>query len=328
MKGIYLTDTKEQHIQYLKELLTEGISLIRIPYEEKKKAIQQANKFDIFIGSRVDRQFLESAENLNYYLIPFAGVPEKDKNNLSDFPNITVLNCHYNAKYVAEHVFTLLLTSARNLFPLHTRLQEGDWRPRYQKNWWGKTLMGKTLLLLGYGNIGKNVAQIAQTFNMTVRAIKRTPEEAPEIDFLGTNEDLYDVLPNADFIVSTLPETESTKGYLGKKEFKLMKEGVHIVNVGRGSVIDEKAFYEALKNGKVGGAAIDTWWIYPPDKESRSHTFPSHYPLDKFENVVFSPHHAAHVHGKQKTRMEHIAQILNKLSRGELVNVVDLDQGY
>lgn len=328
MKGLYVTNTKEKNIQYLKELLLEDISLTRIPREETNKAIKRAEKFDIFIGSRVDREFLENAKNLKYYLIPFAGIPEKDKNNLRDFPEVTVLNCHYNAKYVAEYVFTLLLATARNLIPLHTRLQKGDWRPRYQRDWWGTTLMESTLLLLGYGNIGKHVAKIAQAFEMKVKAIKRTPGDASEIDFLGTNNDLYDILPEADFIVSTLPETESTKGYLGKKEFELMKDGVCLVNVGRGPVIDEKALYDALKSGKMGGVAIDTWWIYPPDQESRKHTFPSHNPLDKFENVVFSPHHAAHVHGKQKTRIEHLAQILNKLSRGEVVNEVHLDQGY
>ncbi|MFW6376227.1 MAG: NAD(P)-dependent oxidoreductase, partial [Thermoplasmatota archaeon] len=110
--------------------------------------------------------------------------------------------------------------------------------------------------------------------------------------------------------------------------FELMKEGVHIVNVGRGPVIDEGALYNSLESGKVGGAALDTWWIYPPDEESRYDTFPSNYPLDEFENVIFSPHRSTHIKEREKYRIQDLADTLNKLNKGEEVNVVDIKEGY
>ncbi len=163
---------------------------------------------------------------------------------------------------------------------------------------------------------------------MTVKAVKRTPEEAKEIDYLGTNEDLHNLLPEADFIVVTLPLTKKTRGYLGEGEFNMMKPGVHIVNVGRGPVIEEDALYEALKTGQIGGAGIDTWWNYPSDQEARSNTAPSDHPLREFDNVVFSPHRAALVQEFEKERIKDLARVLSRLTEGKDVDLVKIEEGY
>jgi phosphoglycerate dehydrogenase-like enzyme len=169
---------------------------------------------------------------------------------------------------------------------------------------------------------------MAKAFRMTVKAIKRTREDAPEVDFLGTRQDLPGLLPDADFIVLTLPGTKDTEDFLGKREFEMMKPGVHIVNVGRGSAIDEQALYEALKTGRVAGAGIDTWWVYPKSKDARSNTLPSNSPLWEFDNVVFSPHRASHVAGRETERVKDLADILNSIVKGMPRNVVDLEEGY
>jgi phosphoglycerate dehydrogenase-like enzyme len=161
-----------------------------------------------------------------------------------------------------------------------------------------------------------------------VKAIKRTPGEAPELDFIATRENLPELLLEADFIVVALPGTENAKGFIGREEFSLMKQGVHIVNVGRGGAIDEDAFYEALKSGRIGGAGIDTWWNYPKSKEARSNTFPSKHPLGEFENVVFSPHRASHVSGREADRIRDLAAIINSIAQGKPRNVVSIQEGY
>ncbi|NIQ06290.1 MAG: hypothetical protein GWO20_11375 [Candidatus Korarchaeota archaeon] len=183
-------------------------------------------------------------------------------------------------------------------------------------------------MVLGYGHIGRKVTKVGKCFGMTVKAVKRTPEEAKEIDYLGTNEDLHNLLPEADFIVVTLPLTKKTRGYLGEGEFNMMKPGVHIVNVGRGPVIEEDALYEALKTGQIGGAGIDTWWNYPSDQEARSNTAPSDHPLREFDNVVFSPHRAALVQEFEKERIKDLARVLSRLTEGKDVDLVKIEEGY
>ncbi len=318
---------KEERKICLKDLVPPEVEVTELPSGDEDKVMDRADQFDAVIGARISREFLDDAVNLKYFIIPFVGVPEKDRENLADFPEITVINSHFNYWMVAEHAFTLMLACAKKLVPIHQKLKKGDWTPRYEKELgWG--LKNKTLLILGFGEVGKKIAKMANSFGMRVEAVKRTPGESELLEKLGTNEDLHDFLNRADFIMITLPETEETRGYLGNQEFKQMKEDVLIVNVGRGPVIDEKALYEALKSGKVKGVGIDTWWVYPPDKESRDDTFPSNYPLDEFDNVIFSPHRATQIKERSLYRIKDLARILTSLEKGEEVNVVDIGRGY
>lgn len=327
MNTLYLSAIEDSELALLRSLLSEDVSVEAIARNGKEDALKRAEEFQIAVGARVGREFLQKAVNLRYLLIPFAGIPPQDSEVLPDFPHITVLNSHFNARYVAEHALALLLASVKNICPIHEKMKHGDWTPRYEHQW-GKTLSGGNLLLIGYGSIGRELAGIARAFKLQVRAIKRTPGVAQEVDFLGTPEDLPKVLPDADYIIVSLPGTEGTRSFLGSREFELMKDGVHVVNVGRGNVIDEDALYEALKSGKVGGAGIDTWWIYPKDKDARSHTFPSKHPVWEFDNVIFSPHRASHVVGREDERIKDIARILNSIAAGEACNVVDMSEGY
>ncbi len=327
MKVLYYNQKESEDVDNLRQLTDEEITITVIPPEEKEKAIGRAEEFDAVIGARIPREFLERAKDLEFFIIPFAGIPVQDKENLPDFQDLKVINSHFNKKYVSELAWALLLSSAKKLCPIHNKMKKGDWTPRYEHQW-GLSLEGKELLILGYGEIGRKVAKVGKAFDMKVYAVKKTPSEEDTIDFIGTNSDLPELLPKADFIMVTLPLTEETRGYLGGDEFDMMKDGVHIVNVGRGPVIDEEAFYEALKSGKVAGAGIDTWWIYPPDEESRSNTMPSNYPIHEFDNVVFSPHRGSHVKDREEKRMKDLAEILNSLNKGEIINLVDVEEGY
>lgn len=328
MKVLLYREVKEKFVDILKQHSEEEVSIVHISPEKKEKAIAHAKEFDIIIGARVSKEFFEAASNLDYYIIPFAGIPSKDRDTLQAFPHIKVLNLHFHAQFVAEHAWTLLLASAKKLCPFHERLRKGDWTPRYERKRRGIALSGKLLLVLGYGHIGRKVAKMGKCFGMTVKAIKKTPEEAKTIDYIGTNEELHTLLPEADFIIVTLPLTDETRNYLDQKEFELMEEGVHIVNVGRGSIINEEAFYNALKSGKIGGAGIDTWWQYPENKDAQKHTFPSNHPIQEFENIVLSPHRAGLVKEFERQQMKRLGQLVNKLKNEEKVDLVDIKEGY
>lgn len=327
MKVLHMSPFKDENELSLKDRTDDSIEIVEISPDEKEKAIERAEEFDVIIGARIPREFLEKAVNLDHFIIPFVGIPPQDKDTLPDFPDLTVLNSHFNYWMVAEHAIALLLASVKDIIPIHKKMKRGDWTPRYEHRW-SKGLRDKTVLILGFGEIGEEIARLLQPFKMDIKAVKKSPGKSELVDCLGTNKELHELLPEADYIICTLPETENTKGYLGEEEFELMKEEVHIVNVGRGPVIDEEALYNSLKSGKVDGAALDTWWIYPPDKESRDDTFPSNYPLDEFDNVIFSPHRSTHIKEREKYRMQDLADTLNKLNKGEEVNVVDIEEGY
>lgn len=327
MKVLYYGNAKMKDIQYLKKLLPESIIIEQISPEKKNDAIFYAKQFDVVIGARLPDSFLKNAVNLRYLIIPFAGIPPQDKHIFDEYPHITIINSHFNSQYVAEHAWALLMACAKKLIPIHNKLSKGDWTPRYQ-DYMSESLKEKTLLILGYGHIGKDIAKIAKCFGMRIEGIKRNKENNPELDFIGTRDNLEERLPKADYIIIALPLTHETEGYIGEKEFSLMKKGVYIINIGRGSVIDEHALYSALKKDKLGGVALDTWWNYPIDKESQSFTMPSRYPLYEFDNVVFSPHRASQVKGREKKRMESIAKIIESIRSNKKIDPIDKNLGY
>ena len=327
MKVLYYSNLEPELYQILKQNLFEGISIEILPDGLSDEINANADKFDVVVGARIPREFLDNANNLKYFVIPFVGVPPQDLKNLEELQRLTVINSHFNARYTAEHAWALLLASAKNLVRIHEKLKQNDWTPRYEHDW-SLGLAGKTLLLLGYGAIGKTIAEFAKAFRMKIIAIKRTPGNDENIDFIGTHEDLFNVLPDADFIISTLPGSKLTENMLSYDEFAAMKEGVHIVNVGRGPVINEQALFDGLQSGKVGGAAIDTWWNYPKTAEDRKNTSPTNLDFKQFPNFIYSPHRASHVFGREIERMKDIAEILNSIHAGSPKNIVNIDRGY
>ncbi|MFO7991702.1 MAG: 2-hydroxyacid dehydrogenase [Thermoplasmata archaeon] len=327
MKVLYLNEKNREHLEYLRDNTHDDIEIFMIPPEEEEEYIEKAGEVDVLIGAWVPKKFFENAGNLKYFIVPFAGIPQKDRKTLEDFPDITVINSHFNASIVAEHTWAIILATAKRLCPIHERMKKGDWTPRYD-HWWGTMLKDKELLIVGYGKVGREIGKIGKAFGMTVRGIKKSPGKAEGIDHLGTNDELCALLKTADMIVVTLPHTDETEDYVGEIEFDAMKDGVYLFNVGRGPVVNEEAFYNALKSGKIAGAGIDTWWIYPPDEESRGCTYPSKYPIHQFDNVLFSPHRGSHVRERELIRMDDLADILNSLAGGEEINVVNLERGY
>jgi phosphoglycerate dehydrogenase-like enzyme len=206
-------------------------------------------------------------------------------------------------------------------------LRKGDWRARYEGPL-SHSLMGKSLLLIGYGAIGRALTPMGRSFRMTVKAVKRGLVAAPELDGLGTEADLLQMLSEADAVIVSLPGSQAAKGLIGGDAFEAMKKGVLFVNVGRGAAVDEDAFYHAMGSGKIGAAGIDTWWRYPTSEAERTRTAPSRHALDEFENLVMSPHRASHCLGRETLRIDALIEILKSISAGAPINVVDRELGY
>jgi D-3-phosphoglycerate dehydrogenase / 2-oxoglutarate reductase len=183
-----------------------------------------------------------------------------------------------NVVTAAEHTMALLLALSRNIPRAHATLIEGKWE---RSKLSGVELYEKTLGVLGFGRIGQLVAQRARGFGMRVLAFDPfvSAERYRElgVEKAGRPEDIY---AQADFITIHLPKTPDTEGFLSDEQFAAMRDGVRVLNVARGGLIDEAALERALDSGKVAGAALD---VFPSEPMTES-------PLFARENVVVTPH--------------------------------------
>lgn len=185
-----------------------------------------------------------------------------------------------NSNSVADLVFGLMLGVARKLVASDRQVRDGLWQPVV-----GTEIWNKTLGIIGLGKIGKAVAKRAGGFQMRVLAC----DAFPDMDFI-TKENiglvsLEELLRRSDFISVNLPATGDTRGMIGRRELSLVKAGAILINTARGDVVDEAALYEALKEGRLGGAGLDVFAAEPPDTSS---------PLFDLPSVLVSPHSGAH----------------------------------
>jgi len=211
-----------------------------------------------------------------------------------------------NILSAAEHAFALLLAQARNLPQAHAALVAGRWE---RSRWEGVELHGKTLGVVGLGRIGALVAARAAAFGM--RLVAYDPYVAPErarrmgVELLGLDE----LVAVADFITIHLPKTRETTGLFGKELLARVKPGVRIVNAARGGIIDEEALAEAIRAGRVGGAALDVFASEPTTSS----------PLFELDSVVVTPHLGASTAEAQDKAGEQIAEQVLLALAGDFV---------
>ena len=212
----------------------------------------------------------------------------------------------------AEHTIGLLVALTRNIPQAHAALKQGRWE---RKTYGGVELADKTLGVLGFGRIGQQVARRAAGLGM--RVVAYDPFVAPErFRELGVErvEGLDDVYATADFITLHLPLTDETRGSIGAEAFAKMRAGVRIVNAARGELVDEDALLDALRSGKVGGAALDVFSVEPYSG-----------PLLELDSVVVTPHLAASTEEAQDRAGVIIAeQVAAALEGGLVTNAVNI----
>lgn len=216
---------------------------------------------------------------------------------------------------LAEHVLGWLLMFARNL---HMHLEHQRHR-RWQREEGGQ-LTGSTVGILGLGAVGREVARLCKAFGARVVGMRRRPDPVPHVDRVVGPGGLRDVLEVSDYVVLTLPLVPSTRGLLGPQQLGWMKPQAVLVNVGRGGLVDEVALAAALREGRLRGAALDTFASEPLPPDS---------PLWGLPNVLLSPHVAGSFHGYMDRVVELFCDNLRRYLEGDsLRNVVDRETGY
>ena len=213
-----------------------------------------------------------------------------------------------NILAAAEHTMALLLAQARLVPQADRALRAGRWdRERFQ----GVELAGKTLGIVGLGRVGSMVAQRAAAFGMRLVGydpyVSRDRARAIGVELMPS---LEAVLVQADFVTLHLPRTPETEKLIGDRELSLMKAGARIVNTARGGIVDERALVQALRDGRLGGAALD---VFAEEPVPRAH------PLLAFDQVVITPHLGASTREAQDKAGTAIAEMVRLALRGEFV---------
>lgn len=217
---------------------------------------------------------------------------------------------------IAEYVLGLMLLFAKDFRRSQEFQRRREWVHRETE-----MLAGRELLVVGAGPIGRTISGLARCFGMRTSAVARM-ERSDDADFgrVFSSEQLDEALPDADYVVVAAPLTDQTRGMFGAAQFGRMKPGARLINVGRGPIVEEPALVEALREGRIAGAALDVFAEEP---------LPEGSPLWEMPQVVVSPHMSGDFVGWLEALGELFVENFRRWERGEeLLNVVDKGRGY
>ena len=263
--------------EYIEQMRAAGLTVdVRDDITPEQLVTELPNYDGMVVRSRtkVRKDLIDVCPNLKVIVRGGAGLDTIDHEYAKE-KGIAVMNTPLaNSKSVAELAIGYMLMMARSLYAASASIKAEKWE---KKAFTGVEIGGKTLGLIGIGNIGKEVAKRAVAMEMTVVAYDPFVKEAPAgIKLVSLDE----LLAQADYISLHLPKTKESTGMISTDQFAKMKNGVRIVNCARGGIVDEAALYEALTSGKVAGAALDVFAEEPP----------TDWKLAKLDNVIASPH--------------------------------------
>ena len=278
---------------------------------------------DILIGYSIRAEQLTFARKLKWVHSTAAGVAQLMYPELRNSKIVVTNASGIFSVPMAEHTMGMILALARN-FPDSVRFQDqAAWG---QQQLWDKPqhfseINGRVLLIVGFGSIGKELARRARAFEMRVWGVTRSGRgDAALAERVVPASQLNDVLPEADYVVLAAPETPETKQLISAAQFAQMKKGARFLNVGRGSLVDEAALMDALRGGRLAGAALDVTSVEPLPAES---------PLWRAPNLFLTPHTSAISERLWERETQLLMDLLERWFDGrELRNLVDFDRGY
>jgi len=309
-------EIKNKHLEKIKAI-DKSIKVTTVSSLDKQEIAKQLKDADIIAGIEPIIPSVKYAKKLKWIHVFSAGVSLVLTEEVVKSKVIVTSSSGFNAIPVAEHVLGFMLLFTRKLYDTFQKQQKKIW----ERNQYVTELRGKTVLVVGLGHIGSEVARLSYCFGAKIIAIKHNLKNKPDfVDKLYGIKDLEKVLPIADFVSLSLPLTAQTLHLFDMGKFKLMKKSAVLINIGRGGVINEIELIEALGKKIIGGAALDVTEQEPLPKESK---------LWEMENVIITPHHS----GWSEKYMDRAIDIfcLNLkayLEKKPLPNLVDKKRGY
>ncbi len=292
-----LNETLEKH----------GLKVTYDPEITPEKIAEVIGTFDVVIvrsRTKLRKDLIDKADKCQIIARVGVGLDNVDL-DAAKAKNIRVINAVEGAmNAVAELVMGLMLSMAREIPRADREIRNGNW---IKKELMGSELKGKYLGIVGLGNIGKRLGRIAKAFNMNVIGYDVVPiDEEFSKDVGLMKADLDTLLSSADFVSFHVPLLESTKHMINSEKISLMKNTARIINTARGGVIDEDALYTALKDGALGGAALDVFEVEPATGNK----------LCELPNFIATPHMGAQTKEAQSLAATVIAEKTIQILRG------------
>ena len=265
---------------------------------------------DALVTLAWDEAFLEA--DLDWIHSIQAGIDRFPFGTLEDHGVVLTNSTGIHGESVGETVVGYMLTFARRLHVYGRNQREHAWEhPPWNEPF---TLKGRSVCVVGLGTLGRGIASRAAALGMRVTGVKRTVESVPDVTRVYPNEDLLEAVEGADFVTLACPLTDETHHLVDEEVLAKMHEGAYLINVARGSVVDEPALVEALEGGEIAGAALDVFEEEP---------LPDDSPLWDMEEVLVTPHRAAATWEYYQLVGDLVRENVERIGRGEgMVNQV------
>ena len=244
--------------------------------------LRDADAFILRIG-KMDRKAIEQCKNLKVITRPGVGYDNVDVEAATE-KGIPVVICpSANARAVAEHTVALILACSKNIVESNNETKKGNFNIR--NKYVAVDVIGKTISIIGFGNIGREVARLCSGLDMNISVYDPyvSRKDVEELGYMYF-ENLNETITTGDYVSLHMPSLASTKGMIGMEQFACMKETAFFINCARGDLVDEEEMIEYLKKNKIAGAGLDVLEQEP---------MPEDHPLMKLEHVVLTPHMAA-----------------------------------
>lgn len=296
----------------------------RIKHPHTMTAVPDVSKIDEFaealaeahvlVGWPLTDALVARAPKLQLAQASGAGIDGLNPDTLP--PGVKLANTFHHEAAIAEYVLMAMLWFTRQPQEYDARMRAGNW---FGSCIWGATpvmreLRGRTALILGLGHIAREVAVRARAFGMKLIGVSRRAEPDAHYDEVIGWDSWQSRLPETDFLVPCCPLTPETLGLVNAGIYAQLPRTAVVINMARGRVLDEQATYDALRSGRIAGAALDVWYQYP--RTENEVCLPSRLPFHELPNVLLSPHNSAWTEPTIAGRVVDIAENVNRLVEG------------
>jgi len=306
MKILVSDPLSDEGLKIIKEVKEFQVDVkTELKPEELKSIIKDYDALIVRSATKVTKDVIEAASKLKVIGRAGVGLDNVDLNAATQKGIIVMNTPAGNTISTAEHTMSMILALSRNIAQANASTKKGEWK---RSKFMGVELYNKILGIVGFGRIGSEVAKRSQSFGMKILAYD--PFLSKEVaEGLGVEVvELKDLFERSDYITVHTPLTEETRHIVSDAEFKIMKKGVRLINCARGGIIDEAALINAIKEGKVAGAAMDVFEKEPMAADSE---------LLKLDNVVVTPHLGASTEEAQVNVAIEVAEIVRDALLGK-----------
>lgn len=273
---------------------------------------------EVIYGFRLPQNVVGRSPRLKWVQMTSAGVDRSLDEDLRRSPVIMTNVRGMHAATMSEFVMGEMLMFAKGAQRCFQQKQCKQWKP-----FMASTLHSKTVGIVGLGSIGREIARLSKAFGIRVLGVRRSAGQAKSgryVDEFFPRSQLSKMLSESDFVVLVLPLTTETNKIIGEAELNSMKTTAYLINVARGSVVDEQALIRALEKNRIAGAGLDVFSVEPLPATSRLWDMP---------NVIFSPHIAGGMEGYTERATDIFCENLRRyLSGQKLTKVVNKEKGY